>query len=57
MYFKQFFSCLEKTSAFIASIFKTSTEAVPQMFSLKKAFCCRYVAYLEKNNHAEMGFQ
>ena len=57
MYFKQFFSCLEKTSAFIASIFKTSTEAVPQMCSLKKAFCCRYVAYLEKNNHAEMGFQ
>ena len=49
MYLKQFFTCLERTSRFITSIFTTIyRSSSPEVFS-KKTFCCRYVEYLQKN--------
>ena len=41
MYFEQFFIFLQKISTFIT-------------FLLKKVFCYRYVAYLQRNTHAEL---
>ena len=40
--------------AYEEPMLKTYTEGVPQKCSLKKAFCCRYVAYLQKNTHTEV---
>ena len=53
-YFKQFFTFLERTSTFIISLFRAYTEAVALTFLLKKAFCYSYVAYLQRNTHAEL---
>ena len=30
------------------------TGVVPQKWSLEKVFCCKYVAYLQNNTHAEV---
>ena len=58
MYFKQISTCLEKTSAFITSTFRTIyISSLLEVLSKKRAFCCRYVAYLQKNTHAEVWFQ
>ena len=53
-YFKQFFIFLEGTSTFIISLLERYTGAFILTFLLRKAFCYRYVAYLQRNNHAEL---
>ena len=48
-----FFTFLDRTSTFIIYL-ERYTEAVLQTLLLKKAFCYRYVAYLQRNTYAEL---
>ena len=52
--FKQFFTFLERTSTFIIALFRAIYgSSYPDVF-IKKAFCYRYVAYFQRNTHAEL---
>ena len=53
MYFKQFFTFLERISTIIIYL-ERYTEAVILTFLLNKEFYCRYVAYLQRNTHADL---
>ena len=48
----KYFTCLWRTSTFVTSMIKT----VYKRSSLKEAFCCRYVAYLQRNTHTKVRF-
>ena len=53
-HFKQFFTFLERTSTFIISLFRAIyRSSYPDVFT-RKAFCYRYVTYLQRNTHAEL---
>ena len=58
MYLKQFFTFLERTSTFTICLFREIyRSSSPDVFikkGLKKVFCYRYVAYLQRNTHAEL---
>ena len=57
MYFRKFFTLLERTSTFTTSIFRAIYKSSSPDDYTKKAFCCRYVAYLQTYTHAEVWSQ